>query len=137
MNIFAAAWTRISHAFSAIQASAISFADPLITGIEKMGEDALIIIATAVLDSEKLGGSSDEKFAHARTAIVPQLEAAGIIFTKNILNGAVEAAVAHLRKETAAAPIPTPAPTPAPTSAPAPAPASSVAAILSALSAGR
>ncbi len=85
----------------------------------QLGSVGLKIVTDAVTAAQATGGTGAQKLAAAQAQIATDLSTAGITAATNVINAAIEGAVAQLNTATAA----TAAPAAAPAEAPAPTPA--------------
>ena len=101
-------WTKIETFLTGILTSAesdiMAFLMGVAKAIESSGGQALILAATtAVQAAEAQGGTGAEKLAAAKDSVTQSLTSQGIVVIEGAVNAGIEAAVAQMKANQAAA----------------------------------
>jgi len=92
-------WDEVTDWFESIGEDIMDFVKPLAKEIASSGGKVLLATALeAVKIAEGTGGSGPDKFKAAQNYIVEALKSQGLPIVINAINGAIEAAVASLKK---------------------------------------
>ena len=92
-------WKKFLRSFRAKRDDIIDALAPLAGQIAKAGGNVLLEAAMlAVTTAEAAGGTGEEKFVAAKKIAVKTLQQKGIPIIMNAINGAIEAAVAAIKK---------------------------------------
>lgn len=93
-------WDAFVEWVESIGEDVMEFTKPLAKEIAKNGGKLLIEAAKdAVIAAQASGGSNSEKFKMAQTSIIETMKAKGIDAALNAVNGAIENAVAGMKKD--------------------------------------
>lgn len=93
-------WTRIKNFFKGFLLDVEKFLNPLAHEIFAFGGKLLLESAIkAVYEAEKTKGSGREKFEAAKESVIRDLKEGGHMIVENAINGAIEAAVAKMKRE--------------------------------------
>lgn len=87
-----------------IQVAEAFFSAAATSAAQQLGSTGLKIVTDAVAAAETAGGTGTQKLAAAQASIATNLSTAGVTAATNVINAAIEGAVAQLK--TAQAPTP-------------------------------
>lgn len=116
-DFFTNLWDNVIQPdMKSVEEVAIAFFSAAATSAaQQLGTQGLKLITDAVTAAETQGGTGVEKLAAAQSQIVTDLSTAGITAATNIVNAAIEGAVAQLKTvQTSAPAVEMPAPEEAP-----------------------
>lgn len=92
----------VQHLLDDVEKNVLSFFDSLATSIASNGGAVLLSAALkAVEAAETTGGTGQEKFEAAKASVIATLKEQGLPIIMNAVHGAIEAAVAQQKAQTA------------------------------------